>query len=144
MALDVRARAVFKYFKSYNYDVKEKGETIVFAGTYKPTPGQAWALLFYTVLGLGATALVITTVTGQGEAGGSNGWYGLMALSPAAPWYYWQNGTREEEARIRMVTADDNMTTDIIIEADKEEIERFRKELDLMEKGKVYVKGILE
>lgn len=36
-----------------------------------------------------------------------------------------------------MVTNDDDTTTDIILEGDTEEIERFRKELQLMEKGKV-------
>lgn len=43
-----------------------------------------------------------------------------------------------------MVTSDDEMTTDILVEGDKEEIERMRDELGLWEKGKVYVKGILE
>ena len=42
-----------------------------------------------------------------------------------------------------MVTSDDNETTDIIIEGDIEEITRFQKELQLMEKGMIYVKGIL-
>ena len=43
-----------------------------------------------------------------------------------------------------MVTSDDEKTTDIIAEGDKEEIERMRQELALWEKGKIYVKGILE
>ena len=45
---------------------------------------------------------------------------------------------------MKMVTADDDMTTDVIVEGDKEEIERMRRDLNLVEKGKVYVKGILE
>jgi len=36
------------------------------------------------------------------------------------------------------------MTTDVILEGDPEEIERFRRDLNLVEKGMVYVKGILE
>lgn len=43
-----------------------------------------------------------------------------------------------------MVTSDDESTTDILVEGDKEEIDRLRKELGLNEKGKVYVKGIFE
>jgi len=46
--------------------------------------------------------------------------------------------------QVKMVTADDEQTTDIIVEGDKEEIERMTKELQLMEKGKIYVKGLLE
>ena len=38
------------------------------------------------------------------------------------------------------MTADDDMTTDIILEGDPEEIERFRRDLNLVEKGMVYVK----
>ena len=45
---------------------------------------------------------------------------------------------------IKMVTNDDDTMTDLTVEGDREEIERMRKELGLMEKGKVYVKGILE
>ncbi len=43
-----------------------------------------------------------------------------------------------------MVTADDEQTTDILVEGDKEEIERMTRELQLWEKGKIYVKGLLE
>lgn len=43
-----------------------------------------------------------------------------------------------------MVTDDDDARTEIRIEGDPEEAERMRKELGLAEKGKVYVKGLLE
>jgi hypothetical protein len=43
-----------------------------------------------------------------------------------------------------MVTADDDSVTDIVCEGPEEEIERFRKELGLYEKGKELVKGLLE
>ena len=46
--------------------------------------------------------------------------------------------------RVKMVTSDDDMTTDIIVEGDQEEIARMSKELGLTEKGMVYVKGIFE
>lgn len=45
---------------------------------------------------------------------------------------------------VKMVTADDERTTDIIVQGDEEEIDRMRRELDLNEKGMVKVKGILE
>ena len=57
--------------------------------------------------------------------------------------YYWQRGARVEEASVKMTTADDEATTDIAIEGDKEEAERLCKALGLQEKGMVYVKGIL-
>jgi hypothetical protein len=43
-----------------------------------------------------------------------------------------------------MVTSDDEQTTDITFEGDIEEILRLARELDLVEKGMVRVKGILE
>ena len=46
--------------------------------------------------------------------------------------------------QVKMVTADDDSTTDIVVEGDTEEVTRMSKELQLVEKGKVYVKGILE
>ncbi|GBF91295.1 hypothetical protein Rsub_03615 [Raphidocelis subcapitata] len=73
-----------------------------------------------------------------------NWWYGLTAVSPLSAVYYYQKGERAEEVRVKMVTADDDMTTDIVVEGDQEEIARMAKELGLVEKGMVYVKGILE
>ncbi len=49
--LDARARAIFQYFKKYNYEVKETGDVIRFVGNYKASRGQAAALVFYTFLG---------------------------------------------------------------------------------------------
>ena len=50
-SLDERARQIFLYFKKYNYEVKDTGETIVFAGTYAASRGQAAALVFYVFCG---------------------------------------------------------------------------------------------
>ncbi|KAK9812739.1 hypothetical protein WJX72_002877 [[Myrmecia] bisecta] len=138
--LDVRAVQIFQYFKKYNYAVKETGAVIRFAGQYRASRGQAAALTFYVFAGLASTALVLSIAAPFG----GNSWYGLTLLSPLAGAYYWQRGTREEEFKIKMVTADDEMTTDVIVEGDAEEVERMRKELQLFEKGKVYVKGLLE
>lgn len=45
---------------------------------------------------------------------------------------------------MKMVLADDESSTDVIIQGDDEQIDRLRRELGLMEKGMVYVKGLLE
>ena len=47
-------------------------------------------------------------------------------------------------AQVKMVTSDDERTTDILCEGPEEEIERLRREFGLAEKGKVLVKGLLE
>lgn len=58
----------------------------------------------------------------------------------------WRAGpfTPTPQFSVKMVTADDEVTTDIIVQGDEEEIDRLRRELDLNEKGMVRVKGILE
>lgn len=51
MALDKRAQQIFAYFKKYNYEVKDAGNVIRFAGNYKASRGQAAALTFYVFMG---------------------------------------------------------------------------------------------
>ena len=46
--------------------------------------------------------------------------------------------------QVKMVTADDDSVTDILVEGPEEEVMRLRKEFNLMEKGKELVKGLLE
>ena len=108
-------------------------------------------------LGLGSIALVLSVQF----PGIGNYWYLLTVISPLAGWYYWSRANREEEVRIvihlsrlhlslclqikvKVVTSDDERVTDIIVEGDEEELDRFCKELNLQEKGKVYIKGIIE
>ena len=69
-----------------------------------------------------------------------NWWYALILLTPGAYFYYMSNGTRVEEAKVKMVTSDDEKFTDIILQCDKEELERFAMETGYVEKGKVKVK----
>jgi hypothetical protein len=140
MPMDDRARQIFSYFKRYNYTVKDTGEVISFVGLYAADKGQAAAVTFYTFIGLGCIALVLSTI--NPEVGGL--WYGITLLSPAAWFYYMSRGNRQEEVRVKMVIADSEETTDIIIEGDIEEITRLSKELDLVEKGMIRVKGLLE
>ena len=55
------------------------------------------------------------------------------------------NVGRKEQVKVKMVTADVAAVPGrSSMEGDKEEIERMRRDLNLVEKGKVYVKGILE
>ncbi len=140
MPLDTRARQIFNYFKNYNYTVKETGEVIVFEGNYRASVGQAAALVMYTAISLASTALVLSIAAPFG----GNWWYLMTLISPAAGAYYFKNAERTEEFQVKMSTADDDRTTDITVQGDEEEIDRFRKELDLLEKGMVRVKGILE
>lgn len=49
--LDDRARAIFRYFKKYNYEVKNTGDVITFEGIYAADKGQAAAVTFYTFFG---------------------------------------------------------------------------------------------
>lgn len=140
MPLDTRARQIFNYFKNYNYIVKETGEVIVFEGNYRASVGQAAALVLYTAISLASTALVLSIAAPFG----GNWWYLITLISPAAGTYYFQNANRTEEFQVKMTTSDDDKTTDITVQGDEEEIDRFRKELELYEKGMEYVKGILE
>lgn len=50
MPLDARARAIFSYFKKYNYTVKSTGDVICFEGTYAASASQAAALTLYTLV----------------------------------------------------------------------------------------------
>jgi hypothetical protein len=138
--IDQRAKQIFQYFKTYNYSVKETGEVIVFEGQYAASISQASALVAYTAISLASTALVLSIAAPWG----GNWWYAMTLVSPAAGAYYFKNADRKEEFKVKMVTADDDMTTDIVVEGDDEEIDRMRKELGLFEKGMEYVKGILE
>lgn len=58
-------------------------------------------------------------------------------------YYYYTNAERKDEIQVKMVMADDEMETDVIVQGNSEEVERFWKDLKLKEKGMVYVEGIL-
>ncbi|PNH08856.1 hypothetical protein TSOC_004568 [Tetrabaena socialis] len=93
MSLDERAGQIFRYFKRYNYTVKETGEVITFEGIYAADKGQAAAVTFYTFIGLASVALVLATLVPSG----GNWWYGMTLISPAAYVYYMSKGTRPEQ-----------------------------------------------
>lgn len=144
--LDERAKALFAYFKRNNYDVvppapgSQATDVITFKGNIQPERGTAAYITFCAFVGLGSAALVLSIA--QPAIGDAAYW--LTGLSPAAGAYYWVNAAREEVVKLKMVTADDDATTDITVEGGDEEVERLAKELDLVEKGKIKVKGLLE
>ena len=73
-----------------------------------------------------------------------NIWYAATLASPVAGKFYLDNAERTDQISVKIVTEDDEMTADIIVQGDDEEVERFQKTLDMREKGMIYVKGILE
>ena len=139
MPLDELAREISMYFRRNNYVIADAGEVITFEGNIAPERGTAAYITFCVAIGLLCIGLVCSIALP-----GGNLWYSLALLSPLSGGYYMDNAGRKERVKVKMVTADDDMTTDVIVEGDKEEIERMRRDLNLVEKGKVYVKGILE
>ena len=43
----------------------------------------------------------------------------MCLVSPAAGTYYYKNAERTEEFRLKMVTSDDELTTDIVVEGER-------------------------
>jgi hypothetical protein len=139
MSQDERAREIGAFFRRNNYVVADAGEVITFEGNIAPERGTAAYITFCVLVGLLCVGLVCSIALPGGDA-----WYALALVSPLSGQYYLDNAGRKEQVKVKMVTADDDSTVDIIVEGDAEEIERFRRELDLTPKGMVRVKGILE
>jgi len=139
MSQDDMARDIFAFFKRNNYVVKEAGEVITFEGNIAPERGTAAYITFCVLIGLLCIGLVCSIALPGGDA-----WYALALASPLSGKYYLDNAGRKEEVKVKMVTSDDDTKVEITVEGDAEEIERFRRELDLTPKGMVRVKGILE
>lgn len=113
---------------------------MTFEGTIVPSRAQAAFLIFCTCISLASVALVLSiTVPEVGDK-----WYWLSALSPLAGIYYWKRASRKEQIKVKMLLSDDETTTDVIVQGDDEQVDMLRRELGFMEKGMVYVKGILE
>lgn len=137
LPLDDVAREVSMYFKRNNYVVADAGEVITFEGNIAPERGTAAYITFCIAVGLLCVGLVCSIALP-----GGNLWYSLALISPLSGKYYLDNAGRKEKVKVKMV--DNEVTTDVIVEGDAEEIERFRRDLNLCEKGMVRVKGILE
>lgn len=137
LPLDDVAREISMYFKRNNYVVADAGEVITFEGNIAPERGTAAYITFCIAVGLLCVGLVCSIALP-----GGNLWYSLAIISPLSGKYYLDNAGRREKVKVKMV--DNERTTDVIVEGDADEIERFRRDLNLCEKGMVRVKGLLE
>ncbi|CAM9950093.1 unnamed protein product [Laminaria digitata] len=111
-----------------------------FEGAIQASKSQAFFLVFCTALSFATLALVLQI---QFPAIG-NYWFLLTLLSPYAGVYYWQNGSRNDKAKVRLETSDDEKTTELYITGAEEELDRLSKTMGFMEKGKIRVRGLLE
>ncbi|XP_065865791.1 protein COFACTOR ASSEMBLY OF COMPLEX C SUBUNIT B CCB1, chloroplastic [Euphorbia lathyris] len=134
------AGEILSFFARNNFQVTDRGETITFEGVMVPNRGQAALLTFCTCISLGSVALVLTiTFPDIG-----NNWFWITTLSPLAGAYYWKRASRKEQIKVKMMVADDGTLTEVVVQGDDQQVEQMRKELQLNEKGMVYVKGIFE
>ncbi|KAI4367071.1 hypothetical protein MLD38_022852 [Melastoma candidum] len=134
------AGEILSFFTRNNFVVSDRGEAITFEGVMVPNRGQAALLTFCTCISLASVALVLTiTFPDLG-----NNWFWITALSPLAGAYYWKKASRKEQVKVKMIVGDDGTLSEIIVQGDDQQVEMMRKELQLSEKGMVYVKGIFE
>ncbi|KAK6128479.1 hypothetical protein DH2020_037763 [Rehmannia glutinosa] len=134
------AGEILSFFTRNNFAVSDRGETITFEGMMVPSRGQAALLTFCTCISLASVALVLTiTFPDIG-----NYWFGLTVLSPLAGVYYWTKASRKEQIKVKMMVAEDGTLSEIVVQGDDQQVEQMRKELQLSEKGMVYVKGLFE
>ena len=112
---------------------------VFLSGLYRRSVQLLLALLY-------RLAMALLSIFEQRAFGGGLGnlWYLSTLASPLAGKFYLDNAERTEQITVKIVTEDDEMTSDIIVQGDDEEVDRFQKTLDMREKGMVYVKGILE
>ncbi|XP_050234699.1 protein COFACTOR ASSEMBLY OF COMPLEX C SUBUNIT B CCB1, chloroplastic [Mercurialis annua] len=134
------AGEILSFFTRNNFVVTDRGETVTFEGIMIPNRGQAALLTFCTCISLASVALVLTiTLPDFG-----NNWFWITILSPLAGAYYWKRASRKEQIKVKVMVADDGKLSEIIVQGDDQQVEQMRKELQLSEKGMVYVKGIFE
>ncbi|KAL2939530.1 Protein COFACTOR ASSEMBLY OF COMPLEX C SUBUNIT B CCB1 chloroplastic [Bienertia sinuspersici] len=134
------AGEILSFFTRNNFAVSDRGETITFEGMMVPSRGQAALLTFCTCISLASVALVLTiTFPDVG-----NNWFWITVLSPLAGAYYWKRAARKEQIKVKMIVGEDGSLSDVVVQGDDQQVEQMRKELQLNEKGMVYVKGLLE
>ena len=138
---------ILAFFQANNYKVKDRGDVIIFEGVQAPLAGRASFLTFCVFVAMVSLSLVLTileqSVLGEGQGLGSI-WYASALVSPVAGKYYLDNAERTEIVKVKLVTNDDESSTEVVVEGDDEEVERFQRTLDLNEKGMVRVKGLFE
>ncbi|XP_078447431.1 cofactor assembly of complex C [Wolffia australiana] len=134
------AGEILSFYTRNNFSVADRGETITFEGVMVPSRGQAALLTFCTCISLASVGLVLSITFPEG----GNSWFLLTLLSPAAGAYYWKKASRKEEIKVKMILAEDGTLSEILVRGDDQQVELMRKELQLGEKGMVYVKGLFE
>ncbi|PKA50835.1 hypothetical protein AXF42_Ash007490 [Apostasia shenzhenica] len=134
------AGEILSFFTRNNFTVSDRGEAITFEGMMVPSRGQAALLTFCTCISLASVGLVLSIAIPEG----GNSWFWLTALSPLAGLYYWKRASRKEQIKVKMLVGDDGNLTEIIVRGDDQQAEQLRKELQLSEKGMIYVKGLFE
>ena len=102
------------FFRRNNYVVAgEPGEVITFEGNIAPERGTAAYITFCVLIGLLCIGLVCSIALPGGDA-----WYALALVSPLSGKYYLDNAGRKEQVKVKMVTSDDDKTTEITVEGD--------------------------
>ncbi|XP_077212303.1 cofactor assembly of complex C isoform X2 [Tasmannia lanceolata] len=135
------AGEILSFFTRNNFVVSDRGETITFEGMMVPSRGQAALLTFCTCISLASVALVLTITVPEG----GNNWFWLTVLSPLAGVYYWKRASRKEQIKVKMIVGEDGASlSEIVVQGDDQQVEQMRKELQLSEKGMIYVKGVFE
>ncbi|XP_062119745.1 protein COFACTOR ASSEMBLY OF COMPLEX C SUBUNIT B CCB1, chloroplastic [Humulus lupulus] len=134
------AGEILSFFTRNNFAITDRGETITFEGVMTPSRGQAALLTFCTCISLASVALVLTIT--YPDVG--NNWFYLTILSPLAGAYYWKRASRTEQIKVKMMVGEDGALSEVIVQGDDQQVEQMRRELQLSEKGMVYVKGIFE
>eukprot|EP00640_Fibrocapsa_japonica_P002551 CAMPEP_0113935456 /NCGR_PEP_ID=MMETSP1339-20121228/2596_1 /TAXON_ID=94617 /ORGANISM="Fibrocapsa japonica" /LENGTH=254 /DNA_ID=CAMNT_0000937609 /DNA_START=192 /DNA_END=957 /DNA_ORIENTATION=- /assembly_acc=CAM_ASM_000762 len=134
------AGQIVAYFRANNYKIEDTADIITFKGSVAASVSQAFFLGFVTFIALASLALVLQI---QFQDIGEK-WFLITLLSPYAGIYYWKNGSRVDEAKVKLEIDDDEKFIDVIVQAEKEELERFEKTLGFQRKGMVKVKGIFE
>ncbi|KAF8050077.1 hypothetical protein N665_2050s0001 [Sinapis alba] len=134
------AGEILSFFTRKNFNITDRGETITFEGTMVPSRGQAALLTFCTCISLASVGLVLTiTVPDFG-----NNWFFITILSPLAGAYYWKKASRKEEIKVKMMVGENGKLNEVVVQGDDVQVEEMRKDLQLSEKGMVYVKGLFE
>lgn len=135
------AGQIFSFFTRNNFlAVLDRGDTITFEGMMVPSRSQAALLTFCTCISLASIGLVLTiTFPDIG-----NNWFYLTTLSPLAGIYYWTRASRKEQIQVKIMLGDDGSLSEIIVQGDDQQVDLMRRELQLTEKGMIYVKGMFE
>ncbi|KAL0737601.1 hypothetical protein Bca4012_013811 [Brassica carinata] len=79
------------------------------------------------------------TITFEGTMVPSRGQAALLTGA-----YYWKKASRKEEIKVKMMVGENGKLSEVVVQGDDVQVEEMRKDLQLSEKGMVYVKGLFE